>query len=139
MINRFHDAKKNNIDHVVIWGSGNPRREFLHVKDMASACIHVMNLDKDRYKDSTLPMSSHINIGSGKDHTIKRLAEIISKVVGYDGKLVFDTSKPDGTPRKLLDISRITSFGWKSNISLEDGLKDTYKWYLENYEILRLS
>lgn len=137
MINRLHDAKENNKDHTIIWGSGNPKREFLHVEDMASACAHIMNLDKDEYTNSTLPMLSHINIGSGKELTIKRLAETISKVIGYKGELVFDSSKPDGTPRKILDVSRLRSLGWESSISLETGLKDTYEWYLKNYGNLR--
>jgi len=112
-----------------IWGDGTPRREFLHVDDMARACIHVMELNKQAWRAHTQPMSSHINVGTGTDCTIRELAETIARVIGYDGRLTFDTSKPDGSPRKLLDVSRIQRMGWSAQIGLEDGLASTYCAY----------
>lgn len=133
LIRRFHEAKENNDAEVVVWGSGKPMREFLHVDDMASACVHVMNLDKEHYEANTKVMLSHINVGTGQDCSIKEIAETIKKVVEFKGELVFDTSKPDGSMRKLMDVSRINSLGWKAAISLQDGLISTYKWYRDNY------
>jgi GDP-L-fucose synthase len=115
---------------VSIWGSGTPKREFLHIDDMASACVHVMNLDQKTYKTHTQSMLSHINVGAGTDCTIKELAETIAKVVGFKGRLEFDSTKPDGTPRKLLDVSRLESLGWKAETSFESGLKSTYSHFL---------
>jgi GDP-L-fucose synthase len=138
MIRRFHEAVQTQAREVVIWGSGSPMREFLHVNDMAAACIHIMKLKNDVYAAHTKPMSSHINIGTGKDCTIRELAETLSLVTGFEGKLTFDTSKPDGTPRKLMDVSRLNSLGWKSSISLDKGLRDTYKWFKENIDLARL-
>lgn len=138
MMRRFRDAMLSNKNEVVIWGSGNPKREFLHVSDMAAASIHVMNLDNHIYASNTKPMLSHINVGTGVDCTIRELAETMAKVVGFKGELIFDSSKPDGTPRKLMDVSRLNSLGWKSTISLEDGLRDTYKWFIKNIDSARL-
>jgi GDP-L-fucose synthase len=138
MIRRFHEAVQAGEKEVVIWGSGAPRREFLHVSDMAAASVHVMNLDRDAYASQTQPMRSHINVGSGVDCSIRELAEILAKVTGFEGDLLFDTSKPDGTPQKLLDVSRLDALGWKSSISLEDGLVDTYRWFTQNMSGARL-
>ena len=127
LIRRFHQAKMDKDAEVVVWGSGNPMREFLHVDDMAAACLHVMQLDTAVYLEHTSPMLSHINVGTGEDVTIRELAELVKKVVGFQGNLVFDASKPDGTPRKLMDVSRINSLGWKAKIGLEEGLVGAYK------------
>ncbi|MEN8549616.1 GDP-L-fucose synthase [Acinetobacter soli] len=137
LLRRFHEAVKNGLDEVVIWGSGTPMREFLHVDDMAAASIYVMELDDTTFKANTQPMLSHINVGTGLDCTIRELAETVAKVTGYIGKLSFDVTKPDGTPRKLMDVSRLEQLGWKASISLEDGLKNAYQWYLENIEQAR--
>ncbi len=116
---------------VILWGSGSPRREFLHVDDMASACVFIMALDDSVYDSQTQPMLSHINVGSGKDITIRELAETIKKVVGYEGEIVWDRTRPDGTQRKLLDVSKLTNLGWKAGTTLTEGLRLTYKWYLD--------
>lgn len=137
LLRRFHEAIKNGLDEVVIWGSGTPMREFLHVDDMAAASIYVMELDAATFKANTQPMLSHINVGTGIDCTIRELAETVAKVTGYTGKLSFDATKPDGTPRKLMDVSRLEQLGWKASISLEDGLKNAYQWYLDNIELVR--
>jgi len=131
LIRRFHEAKVNNASSVEIWGSGTPRREFLYVDDMAAACIHVMNLDVETYQTETQSMLSHINVGCGTDITIRGLAETISKVIGYQGKIEFDSTKPDGAPRKLMDSSRLNKLGWQPTIELEQGLKLAYEDYLE--------
>ena len=123
---RFHQAEINSYDEVIIWGTGTPRREFLYVDDLASAAIHIMNIDKEIYDQNTTSMNSHINAGSGKDVTIKELAEIIREVVGYDGKIKFDNSKPDGNPRKLLNSRRLNNINWHPEISLKEGLIKTY-------------
>lgn len=137
LMRRFHEAVARGDSEVVIWGSGKPMREFLHVDDMAAASVHVMNLDDETYTRHTQPMLSHINVGTGVDCTIKELAETMAKVTGFSGRLVFDASKPDGTPRKLLDVSRLAALGWKSGISLEDGLKDTYEWFKGKQGVFR--
>jgi GDP-L-fucose synthase len=137
LLRRFHEAVEAGASEVVIWGSGAPKREFLHVDDMAAACVHVMNLDEATYRAHTQPMSSHINIGTGVDCSIRELAETIARVTGFKGKLVFDASKPDGTPRKLLDVSRIAAMGWRATVRLEDGLNDTYQWFLANQDAVR--
>ena len=137
LLRRFHEAVQENAPQVVIWGSGNPMQEFLHVDDMAAASVHVMELDDATYQANTQPMLSHINVGTGVDCTIRELAETIAKVTGYRGELVFDSSKPDGTPRKLMDVSRLKTLGWEASISLEDGLRNAYSWYLENTETAR--
>ncbi len=127
---RFHQAKVNNNEEVVVWGTGKAMREFMYVDDMAEASLFVLELDKETYKTNTKPMLSHINVGTGLDVTISEMAETMKKVVGFEGALTFDTSKPDGTPRKLIDISRLSNLGWNYSINLEDGLRKTYKWYL---------
>lgn len=137
MLQRFHDAKVEQLPEVTVWGSGKPMREFLYVDDLADACVHVMNLGVDEYRDAVDERLSHINIGVGVDCSIKELAELIAKTVGYTGGMRFDTSKPDGTPRKLLDVSLIHSLGWRSSISLEEGLRRTYRWFLENHDHIR--
>jgi len=131
LIRRFHDAKVNNIASVAIWGTGTPKREFLYVDDMAAASIHVMNLDAATYQAETQPMLSHINVGCGTDVTIRELAETIGKVIGYQGKLEFDSTKPDGTPRKLMDSSRLNKLGWKPTIELGQGLQLAYEDFLK--------
>lgn len=137
LLRRFHEAVKSNAEVVTIWGSGTPMREFLHVDDMAAASIHVMELDTETFKANTQPMLSHINVGTGIDCTIRELAETIVKVTGFKGRLEFDATKPDGTPRKLMDVSRLAELGWKASISLEDGLRDAYQWYLNNIDSAR--
>ena len=132
LIRRFHEAKENGEVEVVIWGSGEPRREFLHVDDMAAACVHVMELPAESYEAHITPMCSHINVGTGEDCTIRKLAETVARVTGFGGALRFDTSRPDGAPRKLLDVSRIRRMGWENQFSLQDGLHDAYAWYVEN-------
>jgi GDP-L-fucose synthase len=130
LLRRFHEAVQAGAPEVVIWGSGTPMREFLHVDDMAAASVHVMQLPRETYLAHTQPMLSHINVGTGVDCTIRELAETIARVTGYTGRLVWDTSKPDGTPRKLMDVSRLATLGWRAQIGLEDGLKDAYRWFL---------
>jgi GDP-L-fucose synthase len=137
LIRRFHEAKKDNLSEVVVWGSGTPMREFLHVDDMAAASIYVMELPSNVYEANTSPMLSHINVGTGVDCTIRELAETVAHAIGYQGNIVFDSTKPDGTPRKLLDVSRLISLGWNYTISLDDGLKKTYQWFLANQDRFR--
>jgi GDP-L-fucose synthase len=137
LIRRFHEAALANAPEVVVWGSGTPMREFLHVDDMAAACVHVMNLSKTVYDNQTEPMLSHINVGTGVDCTIRELAETIAKVVGYTGDVKFDPSKPDGTPRKLMDVSRLERLGWQYKIGLEQGLRSAYVWFSENQHNFR--
>lgn len=132
LIRRFHEAKVNRQPEVSVWGTGSPRREFMHVNDMASACIYLMEIDKETYNQHSMPMLSHINIGTGIDCTTQELAELIAKVTGYEGQIRFDSSKPDGAPRKLLNIKKLTDLGWNSQITLESGLENTYQWFLEN-------
>lgn len=132
LIRRFHEAKLANEPVVNAWGTGTPMREFLYVDDMAAVSIFVMNLDDTTYQKETQPMLSHINVGSGVDCTIKALTETVAKVVGYQGKIEWDTSKPDGAPRKLMDVSRLERLGWTATIGLEQGLTKSYKWFLEN-------
>lgn len=133
LIRRFHEAKVNNAPSVAIWGTGTPKREFLYVDDMAAACVYVMNLDKVIYDLHTQPMLSHINVGCGEDITIRQVAEAISKTVGYRGEITFDPTKPDGTPRKLMDSSRLNALGWKAQVGLEAGLNVAYQDFLCNY------
>jgi GDP-L-fucose synthase len=137
LIRKFHEAKQNQDPAVTVWGSGNPRREFLHVDDMASASLFVMQLDKAGYEKHTQPMLSHINVGTGEDVTIRELAELVQAVVGFEGEIEFDTSKPDGPPRKLLDVSRLQGMGWQPQISLRAGLQNAYDWFLANRDSLR--
>jgi GDP-L-fucose synthase len=126
LLRRFHEAKQNAAPEVLIWGTGAPMREFLYVDDMAEACLHVMELDPEIYARNTQPMLSHINVGTGEDLAIRDLARTIGEVVGYQGRIAFDTTKPDGTPRKLLDVRRLKSLGWQPQIGLRDGLSLAY-------------
>ena len=129
LIRRFHEARTDGLDSVTIWGSGTPRREFLHVDDMAEASLFVMDLDKPTYESNTQPMLSHINVGSGTDISILELAQLVAKVTGFEGEILTDPSKPDGTPRKLMDVSRLADMGWTAKISLSDGISQTYDWF----------
>jgi GDP-L-fucose synthase len=138
LLRRFHEAVAAGAEEVVIWGSGTPMREFLHVDDMAAACVHVMGLPAEVYRAHTQPMLSHINVGTGIDCTIRELAETIARVTGFGGRLTWDTTRPDGTPRKLMDVSRLASLGWRAGIGLEDGLRDAYRWFLEHHAEARL-
>mgnify|MGYP000067649851 FL=1 len=131
LMQRFHQAKINNDAEAVVWGTGNSMREFLYVDDMAAASLFVLALDKEAYKANTQPMLSHINIGTGVEIAIREMAEVMKKVVGFKGNLIFDTTKPDGPLRKLIDITRLKNMGWKYSVDLKEGLADTYKWYLE--------
>ena len=131
LMQRFHQAKVNNDVEVVVWGTGNAMREFLYVDDMAEASLFVLELDEKTYKANTKPMLSHINVGTGKDVTIREMAEIMKEIVGYKGKIVFDTTKPDGTLRKLIDVNKLKNAGWTYSIDLKCGLKKTYDWFLE--------
>ena len=135
LLRRFYEAKQNNIPEVVVWGSGTPKREFLYVDDMAAACLHVMNIDKTILEQVVSPMCSHINVGYGTDISIKELALLVAQVVGYQGKINFDDSKPDGTPRKLLDSDLLSELGWQAQTSLEQGIKSTYEWFRKTDEI----
>lgn len=137
MIRKFHEAKMKGAEKVDLWGTGTPRREFLHVDDMADASIHVMGLTDERIAKVVQPTVSHLNIGSGEDVTIQALSQLIGKVVGYHGRTHFDTSKPDGTPRKLLDVSKMKQLGWQSTIALEDGMTSSYEWFLANQDSYR--
>lgn len=130
LLSRFHDAKTTGTPEVVVWGTGTPLREFLYVDDLADACVTLMKTYSD---------TPHINVGTGKEVTIRAFAEMIAKTVGFQGRLVFDDSKPDGMPRKLLDVTRLTELGWTAPTALEDGLKQYYAWYLENESALRTS
>ena len=133
LIRRFHEAKVNHAPTVIIWGSGTPMREFLYVDDMAAACLHVMNLEKANYNLHTKRGLNHINVGCGSEISIKELSVLIGKIIGYKGEIVFDKSKPDGTPRKLMDSSRLNALGWRANIHLEDGLALAYEDYQNNH------
>lgn len=137
MMRRIHQAKVQQEASVSIWGTGTPKREFLHVDDMAAACLHIMNTSYEDYSVLVDERCSHVNIGTGVDCSIKELAQTMCRVVGYQGALEFDTTKPDGTPRKLLDVSRLAQLGWRYSIDLEQGLNATYQWFLDNDEYLR--
>ena len=137
MMQRFYEAVQQGRDEVVIWGTGAPRREFLHVDDMAEASLFVMNLDRVAYETNTQPMLSHINVGTGEDVSIRELAETLAEVTGFKGRLVYDRSKPDGTPRKLMDVSRLAAMGWRARTGLRDGIEGTYRWFLDNAADLR--
>lgn len=137
LIRKFHEAKERGAREVVVWGTGSPRREFLHVDDMAAVCVYFLGLPDTNYKDLVLKLKPClINIGMGKDITIKELAELVKEIVGFKGQIVFDTDKPDGTPQKLLDISRMNKLGWKAKISLRAGIADTYGWYKKSVQEL---
>ena len=137
LIRRFHEAVRDDLDEVIIWGSGAPRREFLHVDDMAAASLFVLNLSKDIYSENTEPMLSHINVGTGTDVSILELAQLVAKITGYTGEISTDPSKPDGTMRKLMDVGRLNKMGWRARIELEQGLTETYEWYLANMQSAR--
>ena len=137
LLRRFHEAKEANLAEVSVWGTGKPKREFLHVDDLADAVVHLMSLDKAEYDAHTSTLQSHVNVGTGKDCTIEELVSQIKDTVGYQGSVVFDTSKPDGTPRKLLDVTLLGKSGWKSKISLREGLASTYQWYQDNLASIR--
>ncbi|WP_127557323.1 GDP-L-fucose synthase [Nioella ostreopsis] len=132
LIRRFHEAVQEGSDEVVMWGTGKPMREFLHVDDMAEASLFVLDLDKTSYTANTEPMLSHINVGSGTDVSIGDLGRMVAKVTGFEGRITNDTSKPDGTMRKLMDVSRLARMGWTARIGLEDGIAETYQWFLDN-------
>ncbi len=132
MIKRLHEAKMERAPSAEIWGSGQVMREFLHVDDMAVASVFVMQMDETTYQENTQPMLSHINVGTGKDVTIAELAMTVKEVVGFEGELIFNADKPEGTPRKLLDVSRLNNMGWKASINLKDGLENAYQWYLKH-------
>ncbi|MBI5269056.1 MAG: GDP-L-fucose synthase [Burkholderiales bacterium] len=138
LLRRFHEAVQTAAPEVVVWGSGSPKREFLHVDDMAAASVHVMELDRSLYESHTQPMLSHINVGTGVDCSIRELAETIARVTGFAGRVVFDATKPDGAPRKLMDVSRLRALGWAPSIPLERGLADAYRWFLEHHGEARL-
>jgi GDP-L-fucose synthase len=132
LIRRFHESKISNKDEIKIWGTGQARREFLYVDDMAEACIFLMNLQKDKYDNYVSDMLSHINIGSGSDISIKELAKKIQRIIGFKGKLIFDNTKEDGAPQKLLDISKIKALGWSAKIDLDTGIKIAYDDFIQN-------
>ena len=139
MMRRFHEAKVNKELSVNVWGTGKPMREFLYVDDMADASVHVMNLPNEKFvKAIPDPMCSHINVGTGKDITIKELADTMATVVNYSGDILFDSSRPDGTPRKLMDVSRLSALGWQYSTELKNGLEKTYKWFLNNLTTSRM-
>ena len=129
LMQRFHQAKINNDEEVVVWGTGNAMREFLYVDDMAEASLFVLELDEKTYQANTKPMLSHINVGTGEDVTIREMAEVMKQVVGFEGELTFDTIKPDGAPRKLIDVSRLSNMGWNYTINIKEGFEKTYEWY----------
>ena len=137
LIRRFHEAAQDGLNEVVIWGSGTPRREFLHVDDMAAASLFVLDLPKATYDENTDPMLSHINVGTGVDISILELAQLVARVTGFTGKISTDPTKPDGTMRKLMDVGRLSQMGWSASIELEQGLADTYEWYLANAQTAR--
>ena len=137
LIRRFHEAARAGQDEVVIWGSGAPRREFLHVDDMAAASLFVLALPKADYSANTQAMLSHINVGCGSDISILELAQMVAQVTGFQGRIATDPSKPDGTPRKLMDVSRLAQMGWRASISLQDGLTETYRWFLTHSDSFR--
>ncbi|MCB2051529.1 MAG: GDP-L-fucose synthase [Novosphingobium sp.] len=137
LIRRFHEAVENSVGEVTIWGTGAPRREFLHVDDMAAASIFVFGLPPEQYAAHVKPMLSHINVGTGEDIAIADLARMIADVVGFEGRIVFDTSMPDGAPCKLLDVSRLRDMGWTSSIPLRTGIEDTYRWFVDGNEHMR--
>lgn len=137
LMRRFHEAVESGAEEVMIWGSGKPMREFLHVDDMADASLFVMDLARETYEKNTDPMLSHINVGTGEDVTIAELARIIADITGFKGQVAFDASKPDGTARKLMDVSRLTQMGWSARTSLRDGVKETYEWFCAHQTSLR--
>jgi nucleoside-diphosphate-sugar epimerase len=139
LITRFHQAREARAAEVVVWGSGTPRREFLHVADMADAALFVMDLPSEVWRRETRPMLSHLNVGTGIDVSIAELAELVARVTGFEGRIRFDASRSDGTPRKLLDVSRLAALGWRSTIALEDGVRDTYGWFTRHLDTARVA
>ena len=137
LMRRFHEATRDGLDEVVTWGSGKPMREFLHVDDMAAASLFALDLARDIYDANTQPMLSHINVGTGEDISIAELAALVAKVTGFTGRISLDATKPDGTMRKLMDVSRLSRMGWTASISLEQGVEETYRWFLDNHADLR--
>ena len=137
LMRRFHEAKLNDVPEVVVWGTGKPMREFLHVDDMAAASIFVANVSNDIYESCTEPMLSHINVGTGVDCTIAEMAHTMAEVVGYKGKITFDTTKPDGAPRKLMNVDTLKKLGWTYDIELKEGMASTYAWFLEHQDDFR--
>ncbi len=137
LIRRFHVARAEGREEVVIWGTGQPKREFLHVDDMAKASLFIMDLNRPTYDANTDPMLSHINVGTGKDVTILDLAKMVARVTGYKGRITTDPARPDGTMRKLMDVSRLADMGWRASIDLEDGIAETYQWFLEHQHDFR--
>jgi GDP-L-fucose synthase len=137
MLRRFHEAARDGLAEVVVWGTGTPRREFLHVDDMAEASLHVLDLDRATYQAATRPMLSHINVGTGEDVSIAELAALVARVTGFSGAIRFDTTRPDGTPRKLMDVSRLAQMGWRASVPLERGVAETFAWYLQNVATAR--
>lgn len=137
LLRRFHEATLADAAEVIAWGTGKPMREFLHVDDMAAGSIHVMDLDVETFKANTQPMLSHINVGTGEDCTIRELVETVAKVTGFKGDIKWDTSKPDGTPRKLMDVSRLHDLGWSHTYNLEAGLENAFEWFLNNQDSFR--
>ena len=135
LLRRFHEAAERGYACVTIWGTGAPKREFLHVDDMAEASLFVMDLDRETYAANTQPMLSHINVGTGQDISIADLAMMIAGVTGFKGDVAFDTSKPDGTPRKLMDVSRLAAMGWRARTGLREGIESTYQWFLHTPEL----
>ncbi|MDF3362847.1 GDP-L-fucose synthase [Sulfitobacter sp. Ks41] len=137
LIRRFHEAAQAGDDEVQIWGSGKPRREFLHVDDMAEASLFVLDLDRETYDANTQPMLSHINVGTGIDVSIMELAQMVARVTGFQGRITNDPNKPDGTLRKLMDVSRLADMGWRASVDLEKGLQETYDWFIDNQDVIR--
>lgn len=137
LIRRFHEAAQSGQEEVVMWGTGKPMREFLHVDDMAEASLFVLELDKATYESNTEPMLSHINVGTGTDISIGDLGQMVADVTGYTGRIVQDLSKPDGTMKKLMDVTRLADMGWTARVKLEEGLKETYQWFLDNQDNFR--
>lgn len=138
LIRRFHEAAQAGVEEVAIWGTGTPRREFLHADDMADASLFVFDLPLDVYEANTEPMLSHINVGYGEDVEIGELAQLVAAVTGFRGSISFDTMKPDGTKRKLMDSSRLNAMGWRPKVALEDGVRNAYAWFLEHHSMTRL-
>ena len=137
LIRRFHEAAVQGVDEVAVWGSGRPRRELLHVDDMAEACLFVMNLDSATYALHTQPMVSHINVGTGMDLSIAELAQLVANITSFKGCITFDPTKPDGAMRKLMNVSRLAALGWQAKIGIREGIEDTYRWFLNNAADLR--
>ena len=137
MLRRFHEAVRDGAPEVVIWGTGTPRREFLHVDDMAEASLFVMDLDHATYAANTDPMLSHINVGTGTDVSIAELAQMVAEITGFKGRITYDTSKPDGTKRKLMDVSRLADMGWRARTGLKEGIAETYEWFQRHADTVR--